>query len=284
MTLNDALASFKEFVKELGSNLNEARVNEQPGAFTGPVILFENIQLTGGLAEKFIVLSNNVCEAACGRENLSRNAAEALLQKSISAAINSNKTSSLEIETLLSEEENRLKQALQAAPSEWNVHVPVVGFATSDLPMQFGRVTFYFADEATIKANLAAAMETIGSPAAAKEKAMGVFWETGAKELNGYVIGVVPTKAIDLEAANALAIREVRRTLDVINFFASWHQPLDSKAAFPWESYASATIFLRFKKGRKPSEPRELEVAAEGRNHPDISAETQSKPRLLKTF
>jgi len=159
------------------------------------------------------------------------------------------KASSLDNETRLSEVARKLKDALRAKPSEWEIHVPVLGLERGYLPKQFGKVSFYVVDETTVKEKIAAAIETNAWPFATKEEAKNRFWDAGVKELNGWIMGVVATMAVDSEAANALAIREVRQTLDVINFFASWRHPFNSKAALPWESNLSQPAYLRLKKG-----------------------------------
>jgi hypothetical protein len=102
--LHEAVAAFKKFVCELHQEIAESK---EPDFDNLPLVIFENLHLTGKTAQRFVVLSNQVYGAVSGREHLSRGAADLILQKSIASALDTTKTSSLDFEARVSEEAQR---------------------------------------------------------------------------------------------------------------------------------------------------------------------------------
>ena len=107
----------------------------------------------------------------------------------------------------------KLRKFLEASPEEYECWVEVSGLDPSSLPEAFGAVRFVVFDEEQI--------HRIETKNAGDQKVKPVTIGRGlTKSLSGKTTAVVEVKAHDRNAAEKLAKRKVRTTLECINFFS----------------------------------------------------------------
>jgi hypothetical protein len=221
-----------------------------------PAEIFENVLLTGLSVGKLRDVEEAVYEAVRKRGVLSKNATDSLLHKAISAVLGLEDGSEEVFEGALAHHAEQLRLSLQESPSQWEYFFRVVGFHTPDLPLKFGKVTFRLATPecvADLNRRMAAAIEKTSNSKHEKEAATALLSRQVSERFVNQAIAEVTTSALDSVAANSLAIWEVRKTLDVLNFLLNWRYPPDSALALPWEGHGSLEQFLSFRTGERES-------------------------------
>lgn len=158
------------------------------------------------------------------RKKHSKRAVEILMQEAILHALAlNNKRCDKPFEDRLSEAIKELKGKLHVNPKPWVVHMRVEGLAKEGLPYKFGKVQFWLADEH----NLGELKDKCG---AIPDRGT-VPSESSNSDIDEYFlnhpIASIEVSACDAEAARFTARRELRLTLDVINFYS---QPKNTKA------------------------------------------------------
>jgi len=126
-------------------------------------------------------------------------------------------------EDRLSEDIKELKSKLQVPPTLWTVHMRIEGLASEGLPYQFGKVEFWAADEHNLeklKDKYVAIVDSMTVPPKTKEYLKTDFEDSIKKYFQGFPIASVKVSACDGEAACSAARRELRLTMDVINFYS----------------------------------------------------------------
>ena len=125
-----------------------------------------------------------------------------------------NKRCDKPFESRLSEAVKELKSKLHVNPKPWVVHMRVEGLAKEGLPYKFGKVQFWLADEhnfGELKDKCGAIFDRGTVPSESSNSYIDEYF------LN-HPIASVEVSACDAEAARFTARRELRLTLDVINF------------------------------------------------------------------
>ncbi len=115
---------------------------------------------------------------------------------------------------LLNDAREELKQSLSGPLQRYQVYKKVVGLAPAGLPITVGRAEFVVFDEAH-----ADKLRQHGERGA--EIALSEGWHS----LDGQTTAMIEVEAIEPRAARLLASRELRRTIDIINFFAALRSP-----------------------------------------------------------
>jgi len=137
------------------------------------------------------------------------------MQEAILHALDlNNKRCDKPFEDRLSEAIKELKGKLHVNPKPWVVHMRVEGLAKEGLPYKFGKVQFWLADEhnlGELKDKCGAIPDRGTVPSESSNSYIDRYF------LN-HPIASVEVSACDAEAARFTARRELRLTLDVINF------------------------------------------------------------------
>jgi len=153
---------------------------------------------------------------------------------------------------------DRLRAALQQRPCPWVVTLRVQGATGDGLPMRLGNVEFVTGDDDILR--------QLRDLADVTPQDVGVRWGDGRTqrqrwhdEINGEfkdsVLARVTIEAVDAAAARELAVTEVRRTLDIINFFAARILPAGMWVHLAGEAVAD-TFLIVSQPVRKPTKIR----------------------------
>jgi hypothetical protein len=113
-----------------------------------------------------------------------------------------------------------LRVNLAKPPTLWSVHLEVAGLTAEGLPHTIGNTEFYVMDENRLLDLRGPHNTALGNTALGKTFAH------------------VRVRAFDHEAASALAVQRLRKTIDVINLFASILVDSAAQVYLPWNAKA----------------------------------------------
>jgi hypothetical protein len=142
-------------------------------------------------------------------DSLSRRSVESFLQEALFRALDINGTSSQTFDERIGPSQAALRKRLASPPSEFRCLVRVDGLAGKDLPFALGRVRFVEYGPSQER------QLSRGSPPAGTR----LLREQARDVLTGKVCAIADVEASDLASAQSRARREVRATLDCLNFF-----------------------------------------------------------------
>lgn len=219
--LDKALEEFTHFVKSLLplEPLSEGFI---------PEIIFSSsedgaVLLTGIEAQNYRECLRKLVEVATSREQISPKAVESLYQKAILEILDINgRRSNQSIEQRLVKATQNLKTALNAKPCTFRVYYPVNGLAADGLPVKVGNVTFcIFGDEHLGEfEQILDHQEVSEQERQIKAKIIDDWMDDWMKDIIEKPIGITDVSAIEADAARSLALKELRLTLDIINFYS----------------------------------------------------------------
>ncbi len=242
--LKKALLTTRDLLERLRADslIGDSTADEQEDG--GYFVMFVNmklggIRISGALAEKYRECIEKLADIH-GRNSaertLSRDAVERLLRNTILRTLRPKKNVAGEtrakFEGRLTRELLTMRKALGALPSEWRVAAQVQGLGPPGLPFAFGGVEFGHGKERgqEVAANLLDWGARHRRFAAAKIAAENATRQTAREELSesfsGHALASVTVRAVDNEAAKHLGIERIRRTVDILNFFAPFLQEL----------------------------------------------------------
>lgn len=257
MSLNETLKELSAFIKEIAAKGN------QPVPSNQPTLWFSHRDLGGLILWEDEVVQYKRCldglyKTVAATGYFSRKAVESLLQVAVLRALDAvNAFPHTSLDQRLGESLKELQAALATKPSFWSVHIRVIGLAPAGLPVDIGKVRFYQADEERMSELLDKTNVIIESGTNTPEQ-KHAFKEDFAKELRdqfgGKVIARVDAEAVDQTAAYDQALRELRLTLDVVNFYADVIHPSGDCAHvfLPGEGDRLVDLQPAFKEGERP--------------------------------
>jgi hypothetical protein len=222
-----AIASLEEFCKKLNDEFEPAGPPTQDDAThpsKQPVYFFQrqdlgSIALTGPDIDEFrYCLLNLYHVVPHGTDAISFRAVESVVHESILKAFSPNtQNPELPFAEKLTAAFLELREKLRRAPTPWWIHLPVAGLVTEELPRKVGSIEFY------IRSYAASGLPQPEGPT------QGVVTTACA---------CVPVKAADSDAAVELAIRELRQTIDLLNYFGGVVGNRGARVCLPWEARA----------------------------------------------
>jgi hypothetical protein len=129
---------------------------------------------------------------------------------------------------------SKLRKAVTGQPSKWIVYVQVRGIQRGRRPFEYGRIKFV---DATPRAVRRLATEVIHHPEfqgrkltaatiARKRKAHRSLVASFISGFTGHAFAQVTVDAVDHNAAESIGLDEIRRTIDILNFFARVFEPI----------------------------------------------------------
>lgn len=149
---------------------------------------------------------------------------QARVQKAILMALDIKKQSPLDYAARKAEAIESVRALVSEKPTEWEFfHGGVGGVKASGLPCTFGRFEFLLANEAVVAgwmATIGPVCESAPAPAEDNQRMRQHMESEISRTFAGQVVARVKVKAVDRAAAEELADRELRLTLDAINFYA----------------------------------------------------------------
>jgi Apea-like HEPN len=149
-------------------------------------------------------------------------------------------------------EVSELRKALSRRPDAYVVRLEVQGLKSEDLPRQFGNVKFYVSGENSVPEPQATAPMTKEPRDAERESRIEngrILRRNIVTSMKGKIYSEVEVEAFDDDAAESLAENELRRTLDVLNYFGEFFSDARAKVFLPGEAATSRHIGMLSKKG-----------------------------------
>jgi hypothetical protein len=207
--------------------------------------------LSGEEAQQYRICLQQLIEVAASDERISPKAVEQLFQKAILTSLDiSKRRSDLSFEERVDNAIRDLKMQLKRDPVEYQVFYPILGLSEEGLPIRVGKVDIcVFGDE-----QYSMFREIIQAARINDEERQ--HWIEDLDEASGGLfgkpIGVVGVLALDEEAAYSLALKELRLTLDVINFYSDLIPYSDGLAFLPGDIEPLRVVDLILRPDDKP--------------------------------
>jgi len=176
---------------------------------------------------------------------ISRSAVEDAAQIAILKALDANgKDSERDFASRLRREVEGLRQALKRAPYPYIVYLQVCGLDAKDLPRQIGNVKFFIADESNVPGLKPGNHEEKPDDEAAEKRREGVrtLRENVIASIKAKTYSTIEVEAFDKEAAAILAEKELRMTLDVLNYFGDFFSHEGARVFLPGDAAPSRHV------------------------------------------
>jgi hypothetical protein len=217
-SLTEVLKTVREFIKSLWATIEE---------FTGrtnPAIFFSiadegTLFLDKEEAQQYRKCLRSLISAVAS-DQISTKAIEHLYQKAILVSLDiAEHRADQSFEARLDQAIQDLRAALRIKPCHFQVYYPVDGLTSDGLPFSFGNVNFCIFSTEEIMA-LIQNSDRQQVKNRKQNDSYGAISEMIQGGISGKPVGVTTVMATEHEAAKALAFKELRLTLDVMNFFS----------------------------------------------------------------
>jgi Apea-like HEPN len=228
--LSQSLSDFTRRVhQELKSDSNlETKLEGKRSRLVGNVIY------TDSFIDEVNKLEQETYKLVWKENKISKKEAGRLLHRAINSAIYDEKKVRLEgFEEALRHASENFKKDVQQEAVEWTYVIRVSGFEPNGLPLSLGKVRLATLSETEVK--------EFGKESATAEDHL-------RKRKRDEVVAQVTVEAVDSDAALANALREVQRTLDMVNFFINNDYPPLYGVHLPWERQGTNEQFIGFSK------------------------------------
>ncbi len=173
-------------------------------------------------------------------ERISFSAVESATQLAILKALDiAKKQPTVEFSEKLQSALTELRNTLSEQPISWSVHREVAGLDPVGLPRLVGNTEFYVMDQDRVSSfdgRIAAIVDRMRDIKTDKETAKKNLSTQLFQGLLGKTCAHVRVSATDSNAANALALKQLRQTIDVINFFIGILGLSNAQVYLPWEA------------------------------------------------
>jgi hypothetical protein len=168
--------------------------------------------------EEYGACLDALVEAVADTEQASPKAIEQVLQTALLTVFDIRKKRTPDPRVRIEEAIGELRQFLSGKTQCFRIVVPVNGLDIDGLPITVGKVTFAVFDESQRDVYR---QTVVGQPAEQRQEALKLIdEELGKNELRDRTVAITDVKALDWGAARSLAHREVRLTVNVVNFFS----------------------------------------------------------------
>ena len=246
MTMEDALKKLESFITSLEEKGDLSKRKLEPSEIGIFLIYMDKYQkcLNGLYFSKYKRKSYSVDIY----KQHSKKAVELFIQEAILHALDINhKRPDKPFKDRLGESINKLRDKLMTSPTHWKVHMRIGGVAPEGLPYKFGKVEFWIADEHNLeklKDKHNAIVDSRTEPLETKEFLKTDFEDFIKRYFFNHPIASVEVSACDEEAACSAARRELRLTMDVINFYSG--PDLGAQIYFVGELQPTREVLLAF--------------------------------------
>jgi hypothetical protein len=219
-----AIASLKEFCQKLKNEIDSSGPETGDGparVSTGPTYIFQreklgSITLNEQAFDEFYDCLLRLHEAVPqGRDMTTLRAVEFAVHEAVLKAFFGKQDHPDSFIERLSAAFLELRATLRRAPKKYWIQLQVAGLITTELPKRVGSIEFY--------ANTFSASQ-FPQPGGPKEGTVTLPFAR------------IPVSAKDPDAAIEVAIRELRQTFDLLNYFGGVFGNRAARAYLPWES------------------------------------------------
>ena len=163
-------------------------------------------------------------------EDISQSTVDSALQKAVFTALDMQGLRDSNPDTRVRDAVKALREMASQEPSTFQCWTEVCGLDVKSLPASFGRVRFVFVNQYQLRRLCRTVSSKFFKRRLSKDK-----------RVRGRCFGVVACEARDSVAARYLAEREVRATVECINFFSDLTPYNDSWLFLPGEQATTAT-------------------------------------------
>jgi len=250
MAMKDAAT----FIAELYESLKNPHVGEDsPRISSERFRIVSQFYVVGDTVGKLNDLEETIYESVRSGGFISRKAAEWLLHKAMTEAITikDGLIGEREFQPALTKALAELKRCLRETPSDWEYWIRVVGFADEGFPSIFGQASFKMMNEAdmnSLAGRLERAIDRTAMSDEQKEAMKPRTISSVQQKYFGHITATLTVSAVDSDAGADSALKVLRLTLDVLNFFISWDHPPTRSIRLLWEGGGIPEQFLAFKK------------------------------------
>jgi hypothetical protein len=178
------------------------------------------LYLTKPEAKRYRSTLGALVEAARRQAEISPGAVEAAFRQAILVALDLQDRRSSNLDIRLRNAIDGLHGSLTALPQTFRVYHRVLSLASDGLPTTVGKVEFVVFDNEQVERFRAAVGEHKVSEEQRERRFRQLEKLQEEGDIAGCTVGVVEVSAVDSGAAEALAVWELHRTLDVINFYS----------------------------------------------------------------
>jgi hypothetical protein len=176
------------------------------------------LSLDGSETRQFRICLAALIAAVIDSDYLSARAVETALQQAVFAVVDIPQRRAPEIEVRSTDAIRDLRQYLTRPPQRFRVVARVNGLADDGLPTVVGNVEFAKFDSSQLNYFRSAISRHQVSEDERQLRINTVAEES--EELEGRTVAIVEVDAVEWEAAEIRAFREIRLALDIINFFS----------------------------------------------------------------
>lgn len=166
--------------------------------------------------EEYGKVHEKLVKEFCKEEDLSDSAIDSALKTAVFECLDISKRRNADIDVRLDKAIGRLWKFLNLPPEEYEVYIKVAGLDIASLPANFGRIRFVVFNAYQLQ-KLKKPFQ-MKNPADLSDRLDAI--DDMFKPLLNHSIAIVKVNARDKQAAKALAEREVRATLECLNFFS----------------------------------------------------------------
>ncbi|KAF0106522.1 MAG: hypothetical protein FD146_2530 [Anaerolineaceae bacterium] len=217
-SLSKALETVAEYIKSISANMEEFSGRTNPAIFFS-VADEGTLFLDAAEAEQYRKCLQLLIGAVAS-ERISAKAIEQLYQKAILESIDiQERRRDQSFEKRLDKAIQGLRSAIRTKPYPFQVCYPVEGLAPDGLPFVFGNVTFRVLTAEQTRAQIHGSDPQQASTKEQHES-LDAIHEMVQEGLVGKPVGILTVLATESEAAKTLALKELRLTFDVMNFFS----------------------------------------------------------------
>jgi len=158
-------------------------------------------------------------------ERVSESEIESLVQRAILKSLNiTGRDLESDISNRIRHSVSELRTELQTPPASWQIQLEILGLAPQGLPRRFGRCEFYFGDDSRVQIvtqRLELVANSIQRGTTRQEQARQGVMARVRECLLGKTCIETYVDAVDALAARNIAEKQVRLTLDILNFYAN---------------------------------------------------------------
>lgn len=212
------LDAVRDFIRDLHRDLEDG-IPSGPNEFGLMVSRPQEatLYLDSRETHRYSVTVSDLFNQSVKREEMSRRSVERSLQEAMFAALDVRHASDRPFEERLERAIKDLERSLTQPTTNHACCVPVGGLAREGLPRSFGKSRMVLLNERQVRRLLSASADA--DPTGDDRREEGLRTLRGVPSWGNPAL-IVNVSAKDFEAAWHLAVRETRRTIHLINFFA----------------------------------------------------------------
>lgn len=218
--LDKVLEDLAHLISELNNNLGEKSISP-------PSMMFSNeedgsIALNSEEASKYNEYLKNIINSSGRQDHISTSAIDKTIKQCILSILDINKKrQNMSFQDRITKYISELKTKIMAPLEKFNIYFPVAGLSTDGLPIKVGRVHFIVFDEDkanTIRDHFTG--QNISDEYKSTQRE--IINKLLGNEMIDRPVAIIEVLAIEAIAAKNLALKEIRLTIDIINFFSDF--------------------------------------------------------------